>query len=284
MKQHTKNNNAQDGKALLRRSNLNNPLSFDSRYRNQQQNDDCGSSQYRPHISISQLQIWTDSNQDGYASAGERQSLADLGIVSIDLDPLNIKTQTIAGKASVKGVVATYSNGTTRTLWDVPFTDVSTAGNAVTTTKYNGSVDKISSNGQIALKAMSSLGVAINLQGSGATQAIGSFGNDTLTGTSGEDWLIGGAGSDTFNAGAGNDLLVIDAEDQQANIDAGAGIDTVLVADDRGVFLNLAKTHSEVVYGGYGDDVFIGGGTDNAFIVRMMTKRSNANAIVRYAA
>ncbi|WP_427501722.1 S8 family serine peptidase (plasmid) [Methylomonas sp. MED-D] len=108
--------------------------------------------------------------------------------------------------------------------------------------------------------------MTLDLNGSGADQAIGSVGNDTLIGSAGDDWATGGAGSDHFNAGAGADLLIIDADDYQADIDAGAGIDTVLVADDRGVFLNLAKTHSEVVYGGYGDDVLVGGGADNYFI------------------
>lgn len=210
------------------------------------------------------LQIWTDRNQDGYASAGELQTLSDLGITSIDLDPTHIQTKTIAGQnnvqTTIKGVNATYSNGQTRTLWDVPFTPTNPSTNPVTTTAYTASINKISSNGQTALQAVSSSGVAINLNGSGATQAIGSLGNDTLTGTTGADWLIGGTGADQFDAGASNDLIVIDAEDHQADINGGAGIDTVLVADDRSVVLNLAQAQVEVVYGGYGDDVFIGGG------------------------
>jgi Ca2+-binding RTX toxin-like protein/subtilisin-like proprotein convertase family protein len=215
---------------------------------------------------FAQLKIWTDRNQDGYASAVELQTLSDLGIVSIDLDPTHILTQTVAGKPNIKGVTATYANGTTRTLWDVPFDTANTPTNPVTTTAYTASIDKISSNGQTALKAMSSQGVTLTLQDSGATQAIGSFGNDTLNGTAGDDWLIGGAGADKFTAGDGNDLLVIDAEDKQADINAGAGIDTIIIADDRGTILNLAQAQAEVVYGGYGDDVLIGGGADNYFI------------------
>lgn len=220
---------------------------------------------------FAQLQIWSDHNQDGYASAEERQSLSDLGIVSIDLDPAHLRISTaanpIAGQAGIQGVVATYADGSQKNLWDVPFDNAGSAP-AVTTTAYgsSGTIDKIQGSGQTALAAKSGFGVTLDLNGSGADQAIGSFGNDTLTGTAGNDWLTGGAGSDNFNAGDGADLLIIDAEDQQANIDAGAGIDTVLVADDRGVFLNLAKTRSEVVYGGYGDDVFVGGGADNYFI------------------
>ncbi|MBR8655752.1 S8 family serine peptidase [Achromobacter sp. Marseille-Q0513] len=110
------------------------------------------------------------------------------------------------------------------------------------------------------------LGVRIDLNGSGATQAQGQAGNDTLVGTAGNDGLIGGAGADKFLAGAGSDLLVIDADDRQADIDGGAGIDTVVIADDRGVTLNLYQANVEVVYGGYGADVLVGGGADNYFI------------------
>jgi hypothetical protein len=214
---------------------------------------------------FAQLQIWSDRNRDGYASAEERQSLSDLGIVSIDLNPAQLQTSTaakpIAGKTGIKGVVATYADGSQKTLWDVPFDNAGSAP-AVTTTAYgsSGTIDKIQGSGQTALAAKSGFGVTLDLNGSGADQAIGSVGNDTLIGTAGNDWLIGGAGADRFNAGAGDDLLIIAAYDRPADIDAGAGIDTILVADDRGVFLNLARTRSEVVYGGYGDDVFVGGG------------------------
>jgi hypothetical protein len=210
------------------------------------------------------LQLWQDRNQDGYASLEERQSLADTGIVSIDLNPAHLQTATVAGKANVKGVTATYTDGSTRTLWDVPLDSAAAA--TATSTSYAISINKVSGSGQTALVAMSALGVTLDLNGSGADQAIGGAGNDTLIGTGGDDWLIGGGGSNTYAGGAGSDLLVITADDQQANIDGGAGIDTVVVADDRGVMLNLAQAHVEVVYGGYGNDVFIGGGADNYFI------------------
>jgi len=51
-------------------------------------------------------------------------------------------------------------------------------------------IDKITTSDQTALVAKSPLGVAIDLNNSGADQAIGNAGNDTLTGTAGDDWLI----------------------------------------------------------------------------------------------
>lgn len=209
----------------------------------------------------SALQLWSDRNQDGYASAEERQSLANAGIVSIALTQV---TGNVAGQSGVRGVVATYTNGTTRTMWDVPFTN--TAGGRTTVTAHTLDINRVSGSGEAALVARSAFGVTIDLNGSGASQAIGHMGNDVLIGTAGEDWLTGKGGSDRFVGGAGRDLLVIDADDRAADIDGGADVDTVLVADDRGVLLNLARANVEVAYGGYGNDVFIGGGADNFFI------------------
>ncbi|MFA5952838.1 MAG: S8 family serine peptidase, partial [Hyphomicrobium sp.] len=210
----------------------------------------------------SELKIWTDRNQDAYASAGELEGLADIGIAAIDLTPV---TGSVAGQSSVSGVVATFTDGSTRTLWDV---DLRPSGGTVqsTTADYTPEIRKVTFNGVSGLFAVSAFGVTIDLNGSGASQAQGEAGGDTLVGTAGDDWLIGLGGADTFQGGAGADLLVIDAEDVPSDIDGGSAIDTVLVADDRGVALNLAQVNVEVVYGGYGDDVFIGGGADNYFI------------------
>ncbi len=210
----------------------------------------------------SALRLWADRNQDAYASAGELSSLTDLGIQSINLAPIS---GSVAGQTNVKGVVATYTNGTTRTLWDVDLSPQAPSGKPLTTS-YAAGVDKSLLGEQAALVAKSALGVRLDLNGSGATQAIGHVGNDTLVGTAGNDWLIGGQGADKFQGGAGSDLLVIDHWDRQVDIDGGAGIDTVLIADDRGVSLNLSQANIEVVYGGYGADVLIGGGADNYFI------------------
>ncbi|NMY12672.1 S8 family serine peptidase [Pseudomonas veronii] len=210
----------------------------------------------------SALRLWADRNQDAYASAGELSSLADLGIQSINLAPIS---GSVAGQTNVQGLVATYINGTTRTLWDVDLSPQAPSGKPLTTS-YAAGVDKSVLGEQAALVAKSALGVRLDLNGSGATQAIGHVGNDTLVGTAGNDWLIGGQGADKFQGGAGSDLLVIDHWDRQVDIDGGAGIDTVLIADDRGVSLNLSQANIEVVYGGYGADVLIGGGADNYFI------------------
>jgi len=226
------------------------------------------------------LQLWADGNWDGHASAQERQSLAEAGIASIDV--AHVITGNVAGRTGVKGLTATYADSTsshphTAVLWDIPFDDpAAKAGAPVTTATSKSSIVKMvqstTQGKQAALMAISAAGVSIDLNsvdatsGTKATQAIGASGHDSLTGTADADWLIGGAGSDTFKGGAGADMLVIDADDHLADIDGGSDIDTVVIADERGVLLNLAQTNTEVVYGGYGNDVFIGGGADNYFI------------------
>lgn len=209
----------------------------------------------------SDLVTWADRNQDAYASPEETETMSDAGIASISLTPV---IGTLAGQTGVNGVVATYTDGSTRTLWDISF---QTSASSIATVKpYTAEIDRVTLNTQVALVAKTAFGVWLDLGGSGASEAVGNAGNDTLIGTAADDWLIGGAGSDKFQGGAGADLLVIDSEDDLANVDGGVGIDTVVVADDHGVSLNLAQANVEVVYGGYGDDIFVGGGADNYFI------------------
>ena len=211
-----------------------------------------------------QIQIWRDSNADGYASEQERQSLAEAGIVAIDLDPAHYKIGNVGGQTAVQGVEAIYGDGSKKMLWDVDFKERDAV--TATTEYYAPGIDRISNGDQTALRITDSRGVAANLAGSAATQAIGGLGDDTLTGTAGDDWLIGSDGADKFQGGAGRDILVIDGEDLPSDIDGGADFDTAIVADDRGVMLNLYSANVEIVYGGYGNDVFVGGGADNYFI------------------
>ncbi|TQV78586.1 calcium-binding protein [Denitrobaculum tricleocarpae] len=95
--------------------------------------------------------------------------------------------------------------------------------------------------------------------GAGDDNLEGGEGNDILTGNAGNDVLTGGAGDDTFFGGDGDDQIYIDADDQQANIHGGAGKDTVIVNDTRGVTLDLGAMQAEAVIGGFGDDTLSAG-------------------------
>ena len=56
---------------------------------------------------------------------------------------------------------------------------------------------------------------------------LGGDGNDVLLGGAGNDFLDGGEGADQVDGGAGDDVIVYDAADDMANIDGGAGFDTL---------------------------------------------------------
>jgi Ca2+-binding RTX toxin-like protein len=109
-------------------------------------------------------------------------------------------------------------------------------------------------------------GEAIDVATKGVKNAYGNAGNDTLTGDANANWLVGAQGSDVFNAGAGDDMLIIDAEDLQANIHAGVGMDMLQVVGSTGVTINLAQAEVEVAVGSTGDDVFVGGGRSSVFV------------------
>ena len=92
--------------------------------------------------------------------------------------------------------------------------------------------------------------------GSGSVVLSGGAGGDTLTGGSGADKLSGDAGADKLTGGAGDDWLFIDSEDVQASIDAGAGVDWVVVSTATGVAFDLGAANAEYAYGNDGADTF----------------------------
>ncbi|MFZ5761864.1 MAG: hypothetical protein ACOY8P_02925 [Thermodesulfobacteriota bacterium] len=85
-------------------------------------------------------------------------------------------------------------------------------------------------------------------------EVSGGAGNDLLEGGAGNDVLVGGDGVDRLLGGAGDDTLMIDAEDAQADIDAGSGIDTVVLEDQAGISFDLGAAHAEYALGGSAAD------------------------------
>ena len=93
----------------------------------------------------------------------------------------------------------------------------------------------------------------------------GEEGNDALYGGRGADLLTGGAGADTLDAGEGDDTLLIDQDD--VLVQGGEGDDLAVVADSRGVSLDLANASIEWVTGNEGSDNFDGAqATEDLFI------------------
>ena len=64
--------------------------------------------------------------------------------------------------------------------------------------------------------------------GAGDDALYGNAGNDTLNGGAGNDVLDGGAGVDILKGGDGNDTIVYDVNDNMAQLDGGAGYDTLV--------------------------------------------------------
>lgn len=106
----------------------------------------------------------------------------------------------------------------------------------------------------------------LSTSAAGAVDLRGGAGNDTLTGGTGADTLVGDAGSDTLRGGAGDDQLVVDADDLAANIDGGAGIDTLRTEDTRGVAIDLATVRVERAFGGAGADTFTNSGSGGVYL------------------
>ena len=238
------------------------------------------------------LRIWVDANHDGSSfvdvngngsyEAGtdttELKTLAELGIVSIALSGTSqsglvrdgnevLATATFTQNVDGEGLgVPVGTPGSTQVsreavaasfLADPSGHTFAASGTGLLTTT-EGDVKSYG--------ALDPDGESIDVAAKGVQNAYGAEGNDTLTGDATNNWLAGGLGSDVFSAGAGDDVLLIDAADAEANIHAGDGMDIVQVVGDSGVVLNLSEAEVEIVQGGRGDDIFIGGGRSSVFV------------------
>ncbi|MEW6645851.1 MAG: cadherin-like domain-containing protein [Pseudomonadota bacterium] len=89
-------------------------------------------------------------------------------------------------------------------------------------------------------------------------KVVGGKGADTLIASAGGTLLIGGGGADTLIGGVGDDEIHVDREDLQSGyVTGGEGLDTALVADERGVVFDLDGRSFEWVSGGAGGDTFL---------------------------
>ena len=106
---------------------------------------------------------------------------------------------------------------------------------------------------------------AMNLGGTGKTNALGLGGNDTMTGTSGWDFMMGGAGNDTLNgetnaysSNAGQDRL--HGEDGDDRIFGMGGTDLI-----------YGGNGNDTLSGGNGNDTITGGSGADRFVFRYAT-------------
>jgi Ca2+-binding RTX toxin-like protein len=228
----------------------------------------------------SSVQVWVDTNHDGKSwgdgnsndavdagEVSELKSLSALGITQINLTHTE-QSGEVRGGNEVLASGTFVQDGTTKEAIAANFlanpnghTFTASATGTVVSTQGAEQVASVS-----AYVSSSAPGEIIDVAQKGVNNATGGSGDDVLLGDVGTNWLAGGQGSDTFKAGAGDDVLLIDGDDQQANIHGGDGTDIVQVVGERGVILNLEQADVEIAQGGRGNDVFIGGGLSTVYI------------------
>lgn len=228
----------------------------------------------------SSLRVWVDANGDGLSyvdtnkngikdkgEVSELKTFAELGITRINL-----------ARAAQSGLVRTGNevlatgsytrNGVVRSVEAVRF--IANPAGTQFSKGHNGTT--LITQGHDGTGAVRSYVSQINTNQSLSATALkvqniyAGGGNDVLTGDAQANWLVGGLGSDTFHAGAGDDVLLIDADDRQKNIHAGAGLDVIQVVGKRGVSIDMAAAQAEVFVGNTGDDIVVGGGTQTIFV------------------
>ncbi|WP_430435619.1 S8 family serine peptidase [Methyloversatilis sp.] len=208
------------------------------------------------------VKVWVDADHDGQTDTGELKTFASLGITSINLLAA-AQSGLINGGNEVLATGSFVMAGQTREAQAARFI-ANPAGN--TSSAVVGGANVSSEDGQSTHVSALTTGATLDAAALGVANVYGNVGNDVLIGTAGANWLVGSQGSDSFDAGDGDDMLIIDAADLQQNIDAGDGFDMVQVVGSEGVTLNMAQAGVEVVAGGTGDDVFIGGGRSSVFV------------------
>jgi Ca2+-binding RTX toxin-like protein len=218
------------------------------------------------------LRVWVDANADGISDAAELTTLEDLSITSINLVSTT-QSGLINGGNEVRATGNYVINGATRDAQAVDFI-ANPVGSTFTTDAFGVTINtEAGATGQAVSAYSTSIttGTTLNAATLGVNNLYGNNGNDTLIGNASNNWLAGGLGADTLNAGAGDDVLLFDAQD---TLDGGDGDDIAQVIGDpstgsgqvNGVVLNLAQSHIEVVIGGRGDDILIGGGRSSVFV------------------
>ncbi|MGL4637485.1 MAG: beta strand repeat-containing protein [Beijerinckiaceae bacterium] len=121
-----------------------------------------------------------------------------------------------------------------------------------------------------AVFIQTTVGTMLNVGLSQVEYVVGFIGNDTLNGSTStvSVALIGGDGADVLRGGSDNDYLYIDAAD--VTIDAGAGLNDVIVVfnETNGVNLNITAANAEYVIGGSGNDILNAAGSVNAVAIQ----------------
>ncbi|WP_051412926.1 proprotein convertase P-domain-containing protein [Methylophilus sp. 5] len=204
------------------------------------------------------VNVWVDANHDGITDAGELKTLSSLNITSINLTP-TLQSGLVRDGNEILASSTFVQNGQTKEALAANFIANPNGSNFTT----SGTGTLTTTEGDVKSYTAGNDGETVDVAQKGVNNALGGTGDDTLIGDGANNWLAGNLGVDTINAGAGDDVILFDSLD---TIDGGEGTDIAQVVGDEGVTLNLTQSHIEVVAGGRGDDILIGGGRSSVFI------------------
>ncbi|HWR04557.1 MAG TPA: cadherin-like domain-containing protein, partial [Humidesulfovibrio sp.] len=230
------------------------------------------------------VRVWRDLNQNGVADEGELATLAETGVVSIELNAQHVEEQDADGNV-IRSRFTFTGDGVLNAGGEMAEAALMSAETGFTLLGASNGVNRYQSpDGTVFGIAENDAPLSLDLAPAGLNAVIGgagadSFsaggsapvamdggaGADTLTGGDGADYLVGGGGADQLFGGAGDDVLVIDAT--TALVNGGAGRDTVIVSGTGGVVLDLAAAQIEEFYGGAGNDTITAAGSAEALYV-----------------
>lgn len=231
------------------------------------------------------LRVWVDDNGDGLSfkdvngngvrdggETTELKTFTELGITAINLYNSQ-ESGLVSGGNTVVASGSFTVNGQSASAAAVQFMAdsrghafASAAGGAGTVISTQGDAVGTTVRSYVSANGNSTVNETLGVTALDVSNVYAGAGGDVLIGDSAANWLSGGAGADTFDAGAGDDVLLVDADDSQAGIHAGAGNDVVQVIGTRGVTFNMTQAEAEVFVGGSGSDVVIGGGRSSVVV------------------
>lgn len=206
--------------------------------------------------------IWRDANGDGICQDGEAVTLAQLGVLSINLG-LNGAASTNAGNFIANTTTVVMSDGTVRDAADVAFASsgasdqarmiaVNVASHVLTSglelvTVSNGAgdvvldIEDLAEGTELLVIGAAQEGGTITVQGDIATTFLGGLGDDVFIGGDASSTFMGGGGSNLFVGGEGSDTYMIDS--------GNSGFDTVANTDGADTFVLNGSFAFEMVEG-----------------------------------
>ncbi|WP_439470999.1 hypothetical protein [Brevundimonas sp.] len=210
--------------------------------------------------------IWRDLNGDGLCQDGEAMTLAELGVISINL-ALNGAASTNAGNFIANTTTVVMADGTVRDAADVAFASSGASDQArmievnvsshvlaeglelVTVSNGAGDVvldvEDLDANTDLLVVGAAQEGGRITVHGDVATTFLGGLGDDTFVGGDAGSTFMGGGGDNLFIGGEGDDTYMIDS--------GNSGFDTIANTDGADTFVLNGSFAFEVVDG----DLFI---------------------------